>query len=280
VVFLPGAGLVGLDFWNVQDRAAAFTTSVFYDRAGTGWNDQARLPRTAAEVAGELRRLLRAAVVPGPYLLAGHSLGAFYARRYAQLFPGEVAGLLLLDPGHEDMLSYLPPQAAEINEQMKAHQEQVPELTDEQIQAAHDQYSQLFAPWPGPVREQLTEYHLASWRTGMRETENFESEIYDELRRGGELPAVPLIVLTAMGRNPYWAKFASEQLMRETRAGIRALHAAIAGSVPQGEHRELQDASHGYLHVEQPDAILQAIRDLLSKTETRPSSDVRPSPAD
>jgi pimeloyl-ACP methyl ester carboxylesterase len=108
VVFLPGAGLVGLDFWQVQQQAAGRTTSVVYDRAGTGWSDPIDLPRSASAVAGELRSLLRAAGVPGPYLLAGHSLGAFYARRYAQLFGDEVAGLLLLDPGHEDMFDYLP----------------------------------------------------------------------------------------------------------------------------------------------------------------------------
>jgi hypothetical protein len=55
VVFLPGAGLVGLDFLNVQDQVLACTTSVLYDRAGTGWSDEVPLPRSAGEVAGELR---------------------------------------------------------------------------------------------------------------------------------------------------------------------------------------------------------------------------------
>jgi hypothetical protein len=37
VVFLPGGGAVGLDYLNVQERAAQLTTSVIYDRAGTGF---------------------------------------------------------------------------------------------------------------------------------------------------------------------------------------------------------------------------------------------------
>jgi pimeloyl-ACP methyl ester carboxylesterase len=69
VVFLPGASAVGLDYLNIHDRVSAFTTSVLYDRGGTGWSDPAELPRTAAEVATELRDLLRAAEVPAPYLL-------------------------------------------------------------------------------------------------------------------------------------------------------------------------------------------------------------------
>jgi pimeloyl-ACP methyl ester carboxylesterase len=96
VVFLAGGGAVGLDYWNVQDRAAKLSTSVVYDRAGTGWSERAPLPRTSAEVTDELRELLRAAGVPVPYLLVGHSLGGLYARHYATRFPGEVVGLLLL----------------------------------------------------------------------------------------------------------------------------------------------------------------------------------------
>lgn len=264
VVFLPGAGLAGLDFLNVQAAAAAFTTSVLYDRAGTGWSAPAPLPRTAAEVAAELRALLRAAAVPGPYVLAGHSLGACYARRYAQLFPGEVAGLLLLDPGHEDLFSYLPPAAAELNEQMKAHAAQLPELTSEQREAARGQYATLYADWPEGVRQALIGHHLATWRIAVAESANLEEEVYPELRAGGPLPDVPLIVLTAMGGSAHWAQFASGDLVDQTLAGLRSLHEAIAGSVTRGEHRALPAASHQYLHIEQPQAVAAALRDLLA----------------
>lgn len=114
VVFLPGGGTVGLDYLNVQQRAAQLTTSVVYDRAGTGWSDRAGLPRTLAEVTGELRDLLRATGVPAPHLLAGYSLGGFYARHYAQRFPDEIAALLLLDPAHEDYSAYMPAELVEM----------------------------------------------------------------------------------------------------------------------------------------------------------------------
>ncbi|MFI7704141.1 alpha/beta fold hydrolase [Nonomuraea sp. NPDC049480] len=270
VVFLPGAGLVGLDFLNLQERVAGFTTSVLYDRAGTGWSDPADLPRSAGAVAGELRELLRVAAVPGPYVLAGHSLGAFYARRYAQLFPAEVAGLLLLDPGHEDILAYMPPEAAELNEQMKQDPEQMPDLTGEQIELARAQYAQLYEEWPDPVREALAEHHLVSWRSSLYETANFETEIYDELRHGGGLPDVPLLVLTAGGDNPYWAQFASEEFMRQGLDGVRRMQAAIAASVPRGEQRVIEGASHQYMHLEQPDQVLRAVRDLVAGQVPKP----------
>jgi pimeloyl-ACP methyl ester carboxylesterase len=264
VVFLPGAGLIGLDFLNLQQRVAEHTTSVLYDRGGTGWSDPVDLPRTPTRVVTELRDLLGVAGVGAPYILVGHSLGAFYARRFAQLFPGEVAGLVLLDPGHEDILSYLPPEAAELNERMKPDPDTLPELTDEQIEASRTALARLYAAWPDAVREPLIERKLAAWRTAVGEVANFETEVYDEARAGGPLPDVPLIVLTAMGTNPYWAQFAAADLIERTQDGIRAMHADIARSVPRGAHRILADTQHQVMHVQQPEAILAAIRDVLT----------------
>ena len=52
---MSGGGAVGLDYFNVQERAAQLTTSVIYDRAGTEWSDRVELPRSSAEVTDELR---------------------------------------------------------------------------------------------------------------------------------------------------------------------------------------------------------------------------------
>ena len=66
VVFLVGGGAVGLDYLNLQQRAAELATSVIFDRAGTGWSQRVDLPRASAEVIEELRALLTAAEVPLP----------------------------------------------------------------------------------------------------------------------------------------------------------------------------------------------------------------------
>lgn len=76
VVFLAGGGMFGLYYWNVHNLVAEFTTSVVYDRLGTGWSDVVDLPRSGTQITDDLRELLRAAAVPGPYVLVGHSLGA------------------------------------------------------------------------------------------------------------------------------------------------------------------------------------------------------------
>jgi pimeloyl-ACP methyl ester carboxylesterase len=106
---------VGLDYLIAQEKAAQLSTSVLYDRAGSGWSDPVKLPRTSTQVTDELRELLRVAGVPAPYLLVGHSLGGLYARHYAVRFPDEAA-LLLLDPAHEDYDAYMPKELTEMRE--------------------------------------------------------------------------------------------------------------------------------------------------------------------
>ncbi|MFE0380532.1 alpha/beta fold hydrolase [Streptomyces inhibens] len=266
VVFLPGAGLVGLDYLNMHHRVAELATSVIYDRAGTGWSEAAELPRTAAEVTDELLELLRAAEVPGPYLLVGHSLGGAYARHLTQRHPEEVVGLLLLDPFHEDLHARGPQEARDKLKEMAS--QQVPEPTEEQIQLSRSQMAPLFASWPDSVREPLIEHHLHSaWRAGLDESKNIYDHVADELRHAPALPDVPMIVLTALGHDATQAHLWPEPVLREIHRITHALHAQLATSVPRGEHRVLHDAGHGFLHEERPDAVLQAITDLLRQAD-------------
>ena len=264
VVFLPGAGVTGLGYLNLHEQASRFTTSVLYDRSGTGWSDHAELPRSATEVTDELRSLLRVAGVPAPYVLVGHSLGDIYARRFAQRFPADVAGLVFLDPGHEDYTTRLPKPS--LRERLRTSLALVRVLLRFK-RLYRGYFERMFADWPAPVRDLLFEYHLKSWRIGLKEAKNFEG-ICDEIRRGGDMPDVPLIVLTGMSIDPFRAMFATEASQRQLNDIKLAINRAIANSVPHGEHRVLENAAHATFHVDRPDAVVQAIRDLLDRVHT------------
>jgi len=264
VVIAPGAGLIGLDYLNIHDQVSQFTTSVLYDRAGTGWSDQVELPRSATEVTDELRSLLQSAGVPAPRLLVGHSLGGIYARRYAQRFPDEVAGLLLLDPAHEDYPDHMPKQT------LLGRLQQGFALVRVFLHFKRfyrGMFERMFADWPDSMREPLIEYHLRSWRKSLQEGKNLKGELLDEVRRGGDTPDVPLIVLTAMGIDPFMAAFMPEPYLREMNDGKRVIYTALAESVPRGEHRVLENAGHSTIHTDRPDAVVQAIRDLLDRVD-------------
>jgi hypothetical protein len=74
-----------------------------------------------------------------------------------------------------------------------------------------------------------------------------------------------LIVLTGMGIDPFRSLFATDASQRELNEVKLAINRAIADSVPRGEHRALEDAAHATFHVDRPDAVVQAIRDLLDR---------------
>lgn len=82
----------------VQPQIARQTRVCAYDRAGLGRSAPPprghRTPRTQVR---ELRLLLAAAKIPGPYVVVGHSWGGLLARLFAYVYPAQTKGAVLLD---------------------------------------------------------------------------------------------------------------------------------------------------------------------------------------
>jgi pimeloyl-ACP methyl ester carboxylesterase len=86
----------------IQPEVAESTRVCAYDRAGLGWSDRGPNPRDARQHAGELHTLLARAGIPGPYVLVGHSLGGLSVRMFADQYPDEVAGMVLIEASNPD----------------------------------------------------------------------------------------------------------------------------------------------------------------------------------
>jgi pimeloyl-ACP methyl ester carboxylesterase len=93
--------------WIVKD-VARVTRVCVYDRAGQGWSESAPGPQDGVQVAADLHTLLKHAAVPGPYVLAGHSVGGTYALTFAARYPRQVAGMVLLDSSTPYQFTALP----------------------------------------------------------------------------------------------------------------------------------------------------------------------------
>lgn len=107
VVFEGGFG-AGIASWStVQKEVAAFARTVSYDRAGLGQSELGPKPRSAKQIATELHTALEKAGVKPPYLLVGHSFGGIYVRVFAEMYPKEVVGMVLLDPSQESFNDWL-----------------------------------------------------------------------------------------------------------------------------------------------------------------------------
>lgn len=259
VVFLPGASAVGLDYFAVQEAVSRFTTAVVYDRGGTGYSDSVPLPRGAAAVATELREVLRAENISGPYVLVAHSLGALYAHRFTQLYPRDIAGLVWLDGLNRDWDQYMPAMAnLAAAEQMSTGPEQIEQMR----MALREMNAELLADYPEQVRTALTEAKESDeWiRVGFAERGGLV-DVATELKSGPNIPDVPLIALSVVGADPALP----ETIQRAMHDGRTRMDAALVNSVSHGEQRILTDTFHHRLCFDRPDAVVRAIRDVLDR---------------
>jgi len=107
VIFEGGFG-TGIASWSmVQKNVAAFARTVSYDRAGLGQSDPGPKPRSAKQIATELHAALQKSGIQPPYVMVGHSFGGIYVRVFADMYPKEVVGIVLLDPSQESFNDWL-----------------------------------------------------------------------------------------------------------------------------------------------------------------------------
>ena len=197
VVLEAGLGGMSSTWGWIQPETAKFSRVVSYDRGGLGWSGPDIAPKTAALAARRLRSVLLQSSVPPPYVLVGHSMGGFFIRVFADLYPDEVAGMVLLDAAHPDQ--HL--RSAAIGTHMRTgfrFLEAVPLLT----KLGYVRLTGLFNVWPDglPARQAaeaksfLSTYnHLKTTRDESLAWEN----ICAEVRNTRGLADIPLAVVTA-----------------------------------------------------------------------------------
>ena len=98
VLFEAGIAATNLNWHYIQEKVSSFTATASYDRGGLGWSSPCRSERTPGNISAELHTMLESAGIQQPYVLVGHSFGGLVVRRYAAMYPEEVAGVVLVDP--------------------------------------------------------------------------------------------------------------------------------------------------------------------------------------
>ena len=97
VVLFNGMGEASAAWARIAGPVGQTTRVCSYDRPGQGWSQEAAHPQDGVAAAKDLHALLAAAGETGPFVLVGHSTGGTYALNYTHRYPGQVAGMVLLD---------------------------------------------------------------------------------------------------------------------------------------------------------------------------------------
>jgi pimeloyl-ACP methyl ester carboxylesterase len=103
IVIEQGAGEPAMLWRSLQMKAAGFARVCLYDRAGYGWSPAAPDWQNVDERAADLHALLKAAGLPGPYILAAHSYGGLVVRAFARAHADDTAGLVMVDAVDESI---------------------------------------------------------------------------------------------------------------------------------------------------------------------------------
>ena len=261
---LPG---LSLDWALVQPDVAEHTRVCTYDRSGYGWSDPAATPRTSQQMAEELRTLLQNAGIAGPYVLVGHSFGGYNVRLFAASFPSDVAGMVLVDAGHEDERSRAPQEAQALDTaqmQLYGVLRAVAPLGALRLvsELGLDPLAEgLVAKLPSEVQPV---WNALACRTGYVTTLYAEWSVLEDseaqVRASGPVGDIPLVVLSSSTVD-LWAMPPGYPL-DELVALHMDLQRKLAALAPDSTHIVVEDSGH-YIQLDQPQVVVDAILDVV-----------------
>ncbi len=261
VILEAGMGDYSLTWTTIQPEIAQNTRVCAYDRAGYGWSEAGPNPRTAGNEVEELHRLLVNANIQGPYVLVGHSLGGMLVRMVAHNYPDEVMGMVLVDSMHEEQ-AIRSPKSVQAIQKMNEQSRLFAYLSSSGIMALAPQN----VPNPGLPEDAYAQYQAITATTKSIETFLAESDAIEEsstearaLHMTG-FGDMPLIVLSA-GHGDSIPSFtdAENQQLREL---LQTEQSELVALSSEGKQIIAEQSGH-YIHHEQPDLVIDAIREML-----------------
>jgi pimeloyl-ACP methyl ester carboxylesterase len=234
VVFETGLA-DSLDVWlPMWHTISEFTTVIAYSRAGFGRSGAGTADHSVPHAAVDLHELLHRLPVRPPYILVGRSYGSLIARLYTSLYPGDVAGLVLVDGTHE-----------------------------QQVQ----RYGMIDSTYPRAFRMYYDSVlgHLPAGPEAAEIRETVRIQAAGAVPGLEPLPDIPLAILTSMRSDE------SARYVNGTARGHvvwRALHDEWFRRSRNGIHIETTRSGHG-IQDDEPALVAMAIRFVLDRVRAQ-----------
>jgi pimeloyl-ACP methyl ester carboxylesterase len=277
VVLLAGIFSWSVVWYKTQPVIAQKTRVCAFDRAGYGFSDPGPRPQVLSDVVDDLHAALNAGPIPGPYVLVGHSLGGIEARLYAQRWPKEVVGMVLVDTASagEGLIDENQPGFDEVigGESYAADMLHCAFLVvDGPLEPSRPEYNDctsataLPSDTPAAFRtiwpQFFTAYYLADKVSLMSSVYTHRYDSVDHRRLG----AMPLVVLSA---EDSWGKSGTPESLWFHRSYSKvwiAMQAALAHLSSRGVHRFIKGSGHE-IQLDKPQAVIDAVDEVLREPQ-------------
>jgi pimeloyl-ACP methyl ester carboxylesterase len=300
------AGLSGWSFvWgHVQPALAEHTRVCAWDRAGYGFSSPSGEQQDIVHTTGDVERALSKGGIHGPYVMVGHSFGAYESLRFTDLHRQSVIGMVLVDPDIPDRAAVdarVAPQFAAVSQilqdqSVKHLQDCAAAMKGATLKSGNAQFELCTAP---PLPDSLPRLKAAIARLNAdparlltqasleneHATGNAGREVINLQRHYGDMP---LIVLTA-GRDeesalsslshlppgtpgastPVELEHLRQDIARFIRDGWIPAHEAYAALSTRGRHQLVPDSGHNIM-VDKPDVVIAAIIEVLNASQAHP----------
>ncbi len=252
VVFENGFGSPLAVWTEVQRTIADSTRTIAYERPGVGQSEPSTSQPTVTHTAAELHELLGKLGAKPPYVLVGHSWGGPLIRTFAATYPGEVLGLVYVDPTD----------FTETAEEMRALGDKagIKDAANTMATLSDEAGKAL----PAGVRAENSE--IARLMRGG----------FKELRDVGAVPRVPTAVLLAgrIDAVPPAASFpGNADVFVHGNRDMRIAHfSALIDSLPAGTLVLTSKSGH-FIQLLEPELVTEQVRRVLTAATPHPELD-------
>jgi pimeloyl-ACP methyl ester carboxylesterase len=261
VILESGTG-DGMTVWRkVQPVLAEHYRVCAYDRAGLGLSAPGPEPRDLDAEVADLEKLAIGAQLDRPYLLVSHSFGGLIVRAYARRHPGQVAGMVLVDPpieGQTERVAKLVDLKSMAMKQIE-HSRQCASATAPRGDCSPSIPDDAPPTMAARLRSAARAHFLAE--AGEMEAATTGRDDAEFVRGGSDLGDLPLVVLTSEQFKT------NEHMPPELRTAAQKLwmsfHDEIAAHSKRGSNRVIAGTGH-YIHLERPDAVVAAVEEVAS----------------
>jgi pimeloyl-ACP methyl ester carboxylesterase len=284
VILDLGFGAPLISWGLVQPEIAENTRVCSYERAGYGFSDPGPLPRTTRAIVDDLHALLKNAGERPPYVMVGHSMAGLDALLYADLYPSEVSGIVLIDPllpGWDEVVERMFPQFRLDGDRFIRSLAMCQNLAEKGELRTRSSTNKDCLPPQDPRftaevqrARDATKQRPGYWSDLQSEASNEDSADVLELNSGRrDFGSTPLILLSApLNASTYEAYRATATQIATLASERTTFRQQVVDLSQRGIVCDVGDTGH-FIQLDRPGIVLHAIRQVLhlTRSSARPS---------